>query len=103
MKESIFFEETKPAYIVVNEAFRSIKSKGFYNAIFTDKYEALDEDDKNMVVGIILGDYGLTTKELIDTCFEEKAMKKINSYSVVNGVVEKVTYKWSYTVTSPFA
>lgn len=92
MKGSMFFEETEPAYIVVNEAFRSIKSKGFYNAIFTDKYEALEEDDKNMVVGIILGDYGLSMKELIDTCIEEKALKKVKSYSVVNGVVEDVKY-----------
>lgn len=72
MKESTLFDEAKPVYKVINHAFRNIKDEGFYKAIFTDEYFALDEDDQNMVIGVIQGDYGLTIYDLINNCIEEK-------------------------------
>jgi hypothetical protein len=67
------FEETEPVYKVINYSMLNIKSLGFYDAIFTDEYEQLEEDDKNMVIGVILGDYGLSFKDFIDLIIEEKS------------------------------
>lgn len=93
MSRNLYFEENKPVYTVINEAFKSIKSKGFYNAIFTDKYEELDTGDQQMVVGVIMGDYGLDIKDLIDLCIDEKTINKVKSFSVVNGVIKNVKYQ----------
>jgi hypothetical protein len=73
LKEEMYFDETKDLYIVINHAFRNIKKVGFYKAIFTNAYDALSYEDKNMTIGVIMGDYGLSDfKELIDHCIAEK-------------------------------
>lgn len=72
MKESTFFDGTEPVYKVINHAFSNIKTKGFYESIFTSEYTALDDEDQNLVIGVILGDYGITIKDLLDECLKEK-------------------------------
>ncbi len=66
----------KAIHNVIDAARVNIKSKGFYDAIFTPQFEELDVDDKNLVVGVIMGDYGLNMKDLIDNCIEEKLDQK---------------------------
>jgi hypothetical protein len=66
------FEEDKEVYKVINFALLNIGKVGFYDAIFTDEYGQLEEEDKNMVIGVITGDYGLSFKDFIDFIIEEK-------------------------------
>lgn len=70
----MFFEETEPEYIVLNQCFRNIKEQGFYNAIFNNpNFKALDEDGRNLVCGVIIGDYGFDgISDFIETCVEER-------------------------------
>lgn len=77
MKDSTLFEETRPVYKVINHAFKNIKEQGFYKSIFTNEYEKLEDEDKNTVIGVICGDYGLSSKDLIDECIKEmEAVKR---------------------------
>lgn len=78
MKESIFFDESdgKPEYKVINQCFRNIKTEGFYNAILTNvDFQALEEDEQNLVLGVIMGDYGLSMREFIDECVAERTQQ----------------------------
>lgn len=74
LSDRVFFEETRPVYRLLNQAMIDIteNDKGFYESIFTLGYDELEYEDQNMIVGVILGDYGLEIKELIDYCIDEK-------------------------------
>ncbi|MGD6781342.1 hypothetical protein ACQCT3_18070 [Sutcliffiella horikoshii] len=70
----MYFEETEPVYKVLNHANRSMteEGRGFYESVFTEDYGKLDIDDQNMVIGVLLGDYGWDIKDLVDMCLEER-------------------------------
>lgn len=77
MKETTYFCESGSnghIYRLINEALRniSIHKLGFYDSIFTPEYELLEEDEQNMVVGVLLSEYWISTKEFVDYCIEEK-------------------------------
>jgi hypothetical protein len=75
MKQEMYFEETTPVYKVINNAMYNISElkRNFYESVFiTPEYEALDEIDKDAVIGILLANYGLSIKEFIDICVAEK-------------------------------
>ncbi|MFS0812983.1 hypothetical protein [Peribacillus phoenicis] len=40
--------------------------------MFSAEWELLVEEDKEMVVGVLLSEYGIGTKEFVDYCIEEK-------------------------------
>jgi hypothetical protein len=73
MKPENYFEETEPVYKVLNDAMKGISElkQGFYKSIFTPQYEALEDDEKNFVVGVLMGEYSLDIKDLIDECVKE--------------------------------
>ncbi|WP_157830970.1 hypothetical protein [Bacillus sp. BA3] len=39
---------------------------GFYDSVFSPEWELLEEEDKEMVVGVLLSEYGIGTKEFVD-------------------------------------
>jgi len=81
MKESTYFhDEGENVYKVINQAMKGIsEGKGYYKSIFTTQFQQLDYDEQNMVIGVILGEFGVSTKELIDYCIEEKQVAKSTS------------------------
>lgn len=61
-------------YRLINEAMRniSIHKLGFYESVFSPELELLEEEEQDMVVGVLLSEYGIRTKEFVDYCIEEK-------------------------------
>lgn len=95
MKSKHLFVGEEPVYKVINHAMLNSKSQGFYNAIFTDDYEQLEVEDKSLVIGVILGEYGLDFKELVDECISEKInyKGKLKYHVDQNGVVHNIKIK----------
>jgi DNA-binding ferritin-like protein (Dps family) len=67
------FKETEPVYKVINYAMLNIGKVGFYDAIFTDEYEQLEEDEKNMACGVVMAETGVSIKEFVDTILNDKS------------------------------
>ncbi|MFK9119121.1 hypothetical protein ACJEBK_19875 [Peribacillus frigoritolerans] len=77
MKDTTYFCESGTnghIYRLINEAMRniSIHKLGFYESVFSPEWELLEEEEQDMVVGILLSEYGIRTKEFVDYCIEEK-------------------------------
>ncbi|CEG31426.1 hypothetical protein [Peribacillus simplex] len=77
MKETTYFCELGSnghIYRLINEAMRniSIHKLGFYESVFSPEWELLEEEEQDMVVGVLLSEYGISTKEFVDYCIEEK-------------------------------
>ncbi len=79
MKESTYFhDEGENVYKVINQAMKGIsEGRGYYKSIFNSQFQQLDYDEQDMVVGVILGEFGIQTKHLIDICIEEKSTSKV--------------------------
>lgn len=73
------FEEDKPVYRVINHALLNIGEIGFYDAIFTDEYAELEEDDQNMACGVVMAETGISIKEFVDSVIKEKLTSKKES------------------------
>ncbi|MCY9007171.1 hypothetical protein [Peribacillus frigoritolerans] len=77
MKDTTYFCESGTnghIYRLINKAMRniSIHKLGFYESVFSPEWELMEEEDKEMVVGVLLSEYGIGTKEFVDYCIEEK-------------------------------
>jgi restriction endonuclease S subunit len=77
-----YFDSLEPQYRVIDEAMYNIseKKKGFYESIFTDEYDRLEEDNKQLVLGVICGEYGISMDELIQYCVEEQYEEEKSPY-----------------------
>ncbi|WP_026694092.1 hypothetical protein [Peribacillus kribbensis] len=66
------FEEAL-VYQVRDKIYESITNgHGYYKSIFSnEKYLELEQEDQDLIMGSLMTDFGLTTKDLIDHCIEE--------------------------------
>ncbi|WP_203289838.1 hypothetical protein [Metabacillus sp. cB07] len=65
----------KGSHEVALDVYRGIERGNYYEAIFTDDFAALNSKDQELVIGMVLDDFKINFKELVDNCVKEMGSK----------------------------